>query len=60
MNTPNKKAEKSKILRELEIIQKFIEKQNAVDRYGRKIDDFNKLCFVQEDLTKLKKLIKKK
>lgn len=48
-----------KILEELEKIQKFIENPNAKDSHGMKIDDFDKLCFVQEDLTKLKELIKK-
>lgn len=47
-----------KILDEIEKIQLFIEEQDAVDRHGRKISDFEKLAFVQEDLTKLQKMIR--
>ena len=47
-----------KILNELEKIQNFIEDSNATDSNNRKLSDFDKLCFVQEDLTKLKKIIK--
>ncbi len=44
----------NKILKKLESIQKFIENPNAKDSKGRKIDEFDKLCFVNEDLTELK------
>lgn len=47
-----------KILDEIEKIQVFIEKQDAFDSHGRKLSDFDKLAFVQEDLTKLQKMIK--
>lgn len=47
-----------KILDEIEKIQVFIEKQDAVDRRGRRISDFEKLALVQEDLSKLQKMIK--
>ncbi len=47
-----------KILKKIEDIQKFIENQNATDSHGRKLGEFDKLCFVQEDLTKLQKFIK--
>lgn len=47
-----------KILDEIEKIQLFIEKRDATDRHGRKINDFEKLAFIQEDLTKLQEIIK--
>lgn len=47
-----------KILNEIEKIQVFIEKQDAVDSKGRRLSDFDKLTFVQEDLTKLQEMIK--
>lgn len=48
-----------KILDEIERIQTFIENQDATDSHGRRISDSVKLAFVQEDLTKLQKMVKK-
>ena len=51
--------QQKQILNKIEEIQRFIEDNNAKDSHGRKLSDFDKLCFVQEDLTKLKELILK-
>lgn len=50
-------ATKKTILKKIEEIQKFIEENDSKDSHGRDISDFDKLCFIQEDLTKLKELI---
>lgn len=49
----------SKVLDEIEKIQIFIENPKATDSKGRILNDFDKLAFVQQDLTKLQDLIKK-
>lgn len=43
---------KNKII-DIEKIQKFIEETESVNSGGQKLSDFDKLCFVQEDLTKI-------
>lgn len=53
------KQQRKEILKRIEAIQKFIEEVDSKDSRGRKIGDFDKLCFIQEDLTKLKELIEK-
>ena len=50
---------KKKILNEIEKIQKFIEENDSKDSHGQSISDFDKLCLVQQDLTKLQEHIKK-
>ena len=53
------KCEQTKeVLDSIEKIQKFIEEPKSKDSHGRLISVFDKLCFVQEDLTKLSKFIK--
>jgi hypothetical protein len=42
------------MLEEIEEIIKFIENRKAKDSHGRLLDNFDKLCFVLEDLEKLK------
>ena len=47
--------DKQVIEKAIEKIQKFIEENDSKDSHGIKLSDFDKLCFVQADLTKLKK-----
>jgi hypothetical protein len=49
---------KRQILNKIEKIQKFIEENKSVNSKGQRITDFDKLCFIQEDLTKLQEFIK--
>jgi len=51
-------ALKKQILEDIESMQKFIEESDSKNSKGLELNDFDKLCFLQEDLTKLKEVIK--
>jgi hypothetical protein len=48
------KKNKLAMLEEIDKIIKFIENRKAKDNHGRLLDDYDKLCFVLEDLEKIK------
>ena len=53
-----KSVTKKQILKDIEKMQKFIEESDSKNSQGLELNDFDKLCFLQEDLTKLKECIK--
>ncbi len=49
--------DKIKIVKRLNRIQDFISENESKDSKGYPLSDFDKLCFVQDDLTELRNLV---